>query len=179
MNKKQNPTDRFLILKYKAGDRSVLPELVKRYHKAFCQKAYWITKDKEIAKDVAQESWIVIIDKLHTLQNVNSFKSWAYRIVYTKAIDGIKNKHKEDKNLKHTGSLGSDEENDKDERDLILNSLSKAITKLTKQKQDIIRLFYAEEYSIAEISKFLNIPIGTVKSRLFKAREKLKSIINK
>ena len=48
-----------------------------------------------------------------------------------------------------------------------------------KEKQDIIRLFYAEEYSITEISAFLKIPIGTVKSRLFKAREKLKSILNK
>ena len=85
MNKKQNPTDRFLILQYKEGNTSVLPTLVKRYHKIFCEKAYWITKDKETARDTAQESWIIIINKLHTLENVDRFKSWAFRIVYTKS----------------------------------------------------------------------------------------------
>lgn len=49
MIKRQNPTDRFLISQYRAGNTTVLSALVKRYHKMFCEKAYWITKDKEIA----------------------------------------------------------------------------------------------------------------------------------
>jgi len=177
MNKKQNPTDRFLILQYKEGNTSVLPTLVKRYHKVFCEKAYWITKDKEIAKDIAQESWIIIIDKLHTLNNVDSFKSWAFRIVYTKAIDVVKYRNKENKNLESGGIIESGMQSSVEENKLIQISLLKAIQKLPKEKQDIIRLFYKEEYSIVEISAFLKIPIGTVKSRLFKAREKLKSIL--
>ena len=177
MNKKQNPTDGFLILQYRAGNTTVLPELVKRYHKIFCEKAYWITKDKEMAKDIAQESWIIIINKLHTLQQVNRFKSWAFRIVYTKAIDGIKHRNKELKNLESFEIIEPDYQSSEEKSNLIQITLLNAIRKLPKEKQDIIRLFYAEEYSINEISTFLKIPIGTVKSRLFKAREKLKSII--
>lgn len=179
MNKGQNPTDRFLILQYREGNTSVLPVLVKRYHKIFCEKAYWITKDKETAKDIAQESWISVINKLHTLKNVDSFKSWALRIVFTKAIDGVKNRNRESENLKSVRIIESGTKSFEDESNLIHIALLKAIRKLPKDKQDIIRLFYAEEYSIIEISTFLNIPIGTVKSRLFKAREKLKSILNK
>ena len=176
MSKNENLTDRFLILQYKAGSPSVLPELVKRYHKTFCEKAYWITKDRETAKDTAQESWIAIINKLHTLENVDRFKSWAFRIVYTKAIDAVKLRNKESERLRsfgvlESGPLPSGDENSHAQRELI-----KAIRKLPREKQDIIRLFYAEEYSIAEISVFLDIPVGTVKSRLYKAREKLKSI---
>ena len=177
MNKKQNPTDRFLISQYMAGNTSMLPILVKRYHKIFCEKAFWITKDKEIAKDIAQESWIAIIDKLQTLKNVDSFKSWAFRIVYTKAIDAVKLKNKESKKLKSVGTIESSRKSSKDE--FIQKELLKAIQQLPKEKQDIIRLFYTEEYSIFEISTFLDIPLGTVKSRLFKAREKLKSILKK
>ncbi len=179
MNKSQNPTDRFLILQYREGNTSVLPALVKRYHKIFCEKAYWITKDKESAKDIAQESWITIINKLHTLENVDRFKIWALRIVYTKAIDGVKKRNKESENLMSVRNIESDSQSLENERNLILIGLLKAIQKLPKQKQDIIRLFYAEEYSINEISNFLDIPIGTVKSRLFKAREKLKSLLKK
>lgn len=179
MNKYQNETDGYLILQYRAGEKSVLPELVRRYHKEFCEKAYWVTKDKEAAKDIAQESWIAILDKFHTLKNVDSFNSWASKIVYTKAIDGLKKKNGEREKLLDISILDSDAETGREEKKLALKSLLSAINKLPKQKQDIIRLFYAEEYSINEISKFLDIPLGTVKSRLFKAREKLKSIIKK
>ena len=179
MNKEQNPTDRFLILQYKEGNTSVLPILVKRYHKIFCKKAYWITKDKELAKDTAQESWVRIINKLHTLENVDSFKSWASRIVYTMAIDAVKRRNKESKNLESVSIIEPSTESSEDENHLIQKALLNAIRKLPKEKQDIIRLFYTEEYSISEISVFLDIPIGTVKSRLFKAREKLKSILKK
>ena len=106
MNKRQNPTDRFLIQQYRKGNTSLLPVLVKRYHKVFCEKSYWVTKDKEIAKDVAQESWIVIINKLDSLENPDSFKSWALRIIYTKSIDAVKRRNKERKNLDSTVHRG-------------------------------------------------------------------------
>lgn len=176
MNKSQNPSDRFLILQYREGNTAVLPRLVKRYHRIFCERAYWVTKDKEVAKDIAQESWITIIEKLDTLKDVDKFKSWAFRIVYTKAIDAIKLRNKECKNLASIGNIKSDKQTFEDENDLIQKTLLKAIRQLPKDKQDVIRLFYTEEYSVIEIGAFLNIPVGTVKSRLFKAREKLKSI---
>jgi RNA polymerase sigma factor (sigma-70 family) len=179
MDKKQNPTDRFLIEQYLEGRTSVLPILVKRYHKIFCKKAYWIIKDRETAKDTVQDSWITIIHKLHTLEHLDSFKIWALRIVYTKSIDSLKHRNKENKSLRSFEMIDSYIESSEDESSLIKIALLKSIQELPKEKQDIIRLFYREEYSIAEIGNFLNIPVGTVKSRLFKAREKLKSILNK
>lgn len=176
MNKKVNPTDRFLIIQYRDGNTSMLPALVKRYHRIFCEKAYWITKDKETAKDVAQECWIIIIHQLDSLKDVDSFKNWAFRIVYTKAIDAVNNRNRERKNVKSIEITKSGTQPYDDARTIILKALLNAIQKLPKEKQDIIRLFYIEGYSINEISNFLNIPIGTVKSRLFNAREKLKSI---
>lgn len=183
MKKRQDPTDGFLITQYRSGRTEVLPTLVKRYHKTFCEKAYWITKDKEKAKDIAQDCWIIIIDKLYTLDNVNSFKGWASRIVYTKAIDSIKHRHKYKETIEDARLMSNELERSEDDnasvRVELLKAIHKAIQQLPKGKQDIIRLFYAEEYSINDISSFLNIPIGTVKSRLFKARQKLKSIMQK
>ena len=178
MDKRQNPTDRFLIQQYRDGKTSVLPVLVKRYHKVFCEKAYWVTKDKEIAKDVAQETWVIILNKLDQLENVDSFKSWAFRIIYTKSIDAVKRRNKEKKNLE-SNIAEPHTQLSEDESKLVQKALLKAIRQLPKEKQDIIRLFYREEYSIIEISAFLKIPVGTVKSRLFKAREKLKSLLKK
>ncbi len=175
MSKKQNSTDSKLILEYLEGNTTVMPILVKRYHKLFCEKAYWVTKHKESAKDVAQESWVVIIDKLHTLERVDSFKAWALRIVYTKAIDAVKSRSKLNINQSETDLTAIENANqDSNPRQTLL---IRAIRQLPKQKADIIRLYYTEEYSVREISSFLDIPIGTVKSRLFKAREQLKSLL--
>jgi len=128
-----------------------------------------------VAKDIAQESWIIIMSKIHTLENVDSFRSWAYRIIYTKAIDSVKNRMKA-RIISESGSnIESGVLPSEDESKRIRVALLEAIQKLPKEKQDIIRLFYTEQYSIREISIFLEIPVGTVKTRLFNAREKLKS----
>jgi RNA polymerase sigma-70 factor (ECF subfamily) len=177
MNNKQKPNDGFLILQYREGNASVLPILVKRYHKLFCERAYYITNDKDLAKDIAQECWIIIINKMQYLEKVESFNHWAFRIVYNKSIDTINKRKKQSKNLETNSSIQNEDQTSDDDSNLIHATLLKAIQQLPREKQDIIRLFYAEDYSLIEISSFLKIPVGTVKSRLFKAREKLKSLI--
>lgn len=177
MKKQGNLSDASLIVQYREGNIAVLPVLVKRYHKVFCEQAYWITKDKEIAKDIAQECWIIIIRKLHTLDHADRFKSWALRIVYTKAIDEVKRRKKEDENTRANKLIEPKIQSSEEDSLRIQKALLRAIRGLPRQKQDIIRLFYTEEYSVKEISAFLGIPVGTVKSRLFKAREKLKSLL--
>ncbi len=177
MNNNQNLSDGFLVDQYKSGVITVLPILVKRWHKKFCEKAYWVTKDKDLAKDIAQDCWVTIIAKIDSLESSNSFKSWAFRIVYTKAIDSLKLKNKSNKDLKTITREEYAEEYTEDNKSNIKKVLLKAIQDLPKEKQDVIMLFYVEEYSLKEISAFLKIPIGTVKSRLFQAREKLKSIV--
>lgn len=171
-------SDAYLIEHYLLGDTSMLPLLVKRWHKIFCEKAYWVVKDKDLAKDVAQECWIIIIRKLPTLQNVDSFKSWALRIVYSKSIDAYNQRMSTQKKRQEVHRKSMDDEgSNKEGRIALQQQMLKAIEHLSYKQQDIIRLFYLEEYSLKEVSDFLNIPMGTAKSRLFKARETLKSIV--
>ena len=173
----KHPTDKYLIEEYRSGNTSVLAVLVKKWHRKFCEKAFWILQDRDLSKDVAQECWIIIINKLNDLKNIDSFKSWAFRIIYTKAIDAHKRRTKDREQISAL-TINEDSQTTTDEfQEDVKKNLLKAIRKLPKQKQDIIRLFYVEEYSMKEISTFLGIPVGTVKSRLFKAREKLKSLV--
>jgi len=177
--KEEDSKDSELIKRYLSGDKASLALLVERWHSIFCEKAFWVLKNKDTVKDVAQESWIVIINKLHTLKNADSFKSWALRIVYNKAIDAYNKSRKESIQDIYT-KLDSEvfiNTSENEERKALQMKLLSAIQNLPKDKQEVIRLFYVEEYSLKEISSLLQIPLGTTKSRLFKAREKLKSII--
>ena len=177
--KEEDIKDRELIERYLSGDKYSLAVLVQRWHRIFCEKAFWVLKEKNISKDVAQESWIIIINKLHTLKKSDKFKSWALRIVYNKAIDAYNQRRKDpiqDRSTKLEAEAFIDSTENEDSKALRVKLLL-AIQDLPKDKQDVIRLFYVEGYSLKEISSFLQIPIGTTKSRLFKSREKLKLII--
>lgn len=162
---------------YQSGNKIALSELVKRWHKTFCNKAYWLVKDKDVAKDIAQDSWKTIMFKLPNLKESKKFGGWATRIVYNKSLDWIRLKSKEraqNQTYYHEQhnfeSVVSDDE-------LVKIKLLQAIKSLPNIQQIVIRLFYVEDYSLKEISEILRISVGTTKSRLFHAREKLKQIL--
>lgn len=177
MNDNQKHIDVKLIKAYQAGDKTAMTLLVKRWHIEFCKKAYWLVKDADMSKDIAQECWRTIIDKLHTLENPSSFKPWAFRIVYSKSIDVLRQQsRKRNKELEINQNQNISVEEDQDTTHL-KDALLNAIQQLPRQQQIVIRLFYTEEYSLKEISELLEISLGTTKSRLFHAREQLKKII--
>ncbi len=169
--------DANLVVQYQSGNKIALAELVKRWHKTFCKKAYWIVKDKDVAKDIAQDSWKTIMDKLPNLKDPKSFGSWASRIVYNKSLDWIRQKVKERENNQALYREQSIFENETNDDELIKLKLLKAIKSLSSNQQMVIKLFYVEDYSLKEISDLLKISVGTTKSRLFHSREKLKTII--
>jgi len=181
MHSKQRKTDGDLVLDYQSGNKEALVLLVKRHHKLFCEKAFYIIKDVDVAKDIAQDSWNVITSKIDALRNPESFKSWGLRIVYNKSIDWININNKKRIELEayknHQDFLDESDAENEDENKQLMHRLLKAIKKLPNHQQVVIRLFYTEDYSLKEISDILNISVGTAKSRLFHAREKLKTIL--
>ncbi len=168
--------DALLVLQYQSGDRKALGILVKRHHIRFCRHANWYLNDLDSSKDIVQDCWGIIINKLSNLRDPNSFSSWAMRIVTRKSIDFLKqNKTKREKlkEYQYTNSTGL--KNEVKNTEII--KLQKAIKNLPNNQQMVLRLFYIQEHSILEISNILGISVGTVKSRLYHAREKLKTIL--
>lgn len=169
-------SDKQLIEIYQQGDKKAIVFLVERWHKTFCKMAFMYVKNPDEAKDIAQESWTVILSKVGDLQDASKFKFWAISIVKRKAIDFLRSKKREKKHqekLKNESVIPISPE----EENPIKNKLQKAIKELPFHQQTVLKLFYIQEYSLKEIAELLNVSVGTVKSRLFNAREKLKSIV--
>jgi len=178
MNKEQHKLDGALVLEYQAGNIEALTSLVKRWHKIFCKKAFWIVKDSDVAKDIAQDSWNTIINNIEKLKDPNRFGSWALRIVYNKSIDVINAENRKrikDDAYKYEQKLFENGEENNSE--LLKYRLLETIKTLPEHQQNVIKLFYIQDYTLKEIADILNISVGTVKSRLFHAREKLKLIL--
>ncbi len=168
--------DALLVLQYQAGDKKALGMLVKRHHNRFCSHANWYLSDLDASKDVVQDCWGIVMNKLSNLSDPNSFSSWAMRIVTRKTIDILrqnKTKREKLKQYQYTNLEGTNN----DEKNIEIIKLQEAIKSLPNNQQIVLRLFYTQEYSLLEIGNILDISIGTVKSRLFHAREKLKTIL--
>ncbi|MBX2828715.1 MAG: RNA polymerase sigma factor [Flavobacteriaceae bacterium] len=171
--------DALLVLKIKAGSRKAMGLLVKRWHSKFCRHAYSYTKDMDAAKDVAQDSWKLVLKNIHKLQDEKSFGSWGLRIVTRVSLDRIRKEKRDHKHLKsHYDTLNTSSNSpyplDDGSR---LKNMREAITKLPEDQKTTLQLFYLDEFSLKQIGDIMNVPVGTVKSRLFKARESLKKIL--
>ncbi|MEK6154353.1 sigma-70 family RNA polymerase sigma factor [Flavobacteriaceae bacterium 3-367] len=168
--------DGLLVLQYQSGDKKALSLLVKRYHLRLCRHAFWYTRDMDAAKDIVQDCWSVMVNKLSNIKDPNSFGSWATKIVTRKSLDYLNRNKRTREHMQSYAKLsetdGSYEEGESDRL-----KLQNGIRLLPGDQQMVLRLFYTQEYSLREISDILNISVGTVKSRLFHAREKLKTIL--
>ena len=88
MNNPEFKSDSFLVLDFKSGNEQALVLLVERWHKILCEKAFWVLKDADLSKDVAQECWKMVILNINNLKDPNSFGGWISRIVYRKYFPG-------------------------------------------------------------------------------------------
>ena len=171
MGKNDRIIDGKLVLEWQTGQQGALIKLVQRWHRTFCDKAYWVVKDADLAKDIAQDSWHTIINNIDKLKDPYSFGSWASQIVYTKSIDAMQDQLRQQMDTdEKDGSESSDNDN-------IKQHILDAVYRLPRRQQQVIRLFYVQEYSLKDISTILDISVGTAKSRLYHAREKLKQLI--
>lgn len=178
MESTNQPEDYWLLEQYNCGHKGALAVLVKRWHGKLCKQAYWYTKDYEASKDIAQESWETVLEKAGSIKDSKKFGSWVMSIVTNKSIDWIRKQKrtKAELELRRTNfkAVENDGSNDNSE---VTKSVLKEIQKLPENHQIVLKLFYLESCSLKQISRLLNISKGTVKSRLFYAREKLKSTL--
>ncbi|WP_222983728.1 RNA polymerase sigma factor [Flagellimonas meishanensis] len=168
--------DGLLVLEYRSGNKKSLSLLVKRHHLRLCRHAYGYTKDFEASKDIVQDAWSSIIHNMQSLKKPNSFGSWATMIVTRKSLDYL-NKKNRDRIKLEDYSYDTETLEGPDETEPEIQHLLVAIKELPENQRMVLRLFYVEEYSLKEIADILEVSVGTIKSRLFHAREKLKMIL--
>ena len=167
-----NIEDQLLVMAAQDGNAQAMEMLVRRWYKKLWQYIFRLTSNRHAAWDITQQCWLEIIKGLKKLNDPACFKAWAYRIATNKSIDWLKNKSKH-KYINLDSVELSDCPQTEDSR------VKELVQKLKNDSRAVLNLYYFEQLSIPEISIALNIPPGTVKSRLFKARNELKQLWKK
>ena len=168
--------DAYLVASARLGDREALGTLVRRWNGKFTAHAWRLLRDQEGAKDAVQESWVVMLRSLPRLRDDGAFASWAYRIVSRRCARRI-GLAQDDRHLVEVLVAAPAEESVAEPSVLDVQAVQKAIRMLPPDQQAAIALFYLEDMSVAEVAVALDVPAGTVKTRLMHARRKLRGAL--
>ncbi|MEM6724468.1 MAG: sigma-70 family RNA polymerase sigma factor [Bacteroidota bacterium] len=167
--------DQLLVIDIQSGNRQALNLLAKRWHQRIYQFALKKVSDPEAANDIAQETWMAIQKGIQKLKDPAKFPSWALGITFRKSVDHIRYLQKKRKEKDQQLPTITEDKESEQQHDRQIQALRKAIRTLPKKQRQTLELFYLDNYNLQEIAAILKIPEGTVKSRLFKARDLLKT----
>jgi RNA polymerase sigma factor (sigma-70 family) len=168
--------DDYLVLAGQAGDRRAMTALFRRWNKKLVAHGWRLTGDTDLAREAAQDAWIDIVRGITALQDARAFPAWTYRIMTrrcAKQIQAIQARRKlTAEAAKEAQVLSPNEGLDTDAA-----KLRTAISRLAPEQRATVALFYFDEMSVAEVAVALDVPAGTVKTRLMHARHKLREIL--
>ena len=174
-----------LVRRAQKGDLEAYDELIKRYQERIYATVYHMTSNHEDANDLAQDAFIKAFQALKSFKGGSSFYTWLYRIAVNKTINFLKQR----KNRLHM-SLNDLDFNTENNPDLVAlisdktprreaglkelsEKLNEALLKLSEQHRLVMVLHDVQGQSHEEIAEIMNCNIGTVRSRLFYARQQM------
>lgn len=187
--KSSQPIDRAeemtFVKRSQAGDLAAYDELIRRYQERIYGTLYHMTSNHEDAHDLAQESFIKAYQAIKTFKGGSSFYTWLYRIAVNKTLNFLKQR----KNRVHMSLNDLDFGAEKDP-DLIAlisdktplrdaglkelqNKLNEAMQRLSEHHRMVVTLHDVQGLSHEEIAEVMDCNVGTVRSRLFYARQQL------
>ena len=154
--------ERRLVLRAQSGDREAFDSLLRGLGPALLRYVTRVTGDPALAEDVVQETFIAIVRKIAWLQDASLFRAWAYRIASREAFRLLRKRRA--LIFEPIGELEAAPEPPSDpwQHERLLSSLER----LSPASRAVVTLHYLEEMPLAEVAAILELPLGTVKSRL-------------
>ena len=172
-----------LVAQAVAGREDVFEELVRRYQRPIAAYVYRMVGDYEAALDLTQEVFIKVYGSLARYRSEYKFSTWIYRIAHNAAIDHLRRHSLREQSLTDdvageprelivpNGKLSPEQESEREERRA---EIERVVLQLPASYRELIVLRHSHDLSYDEIAEVTGLPLGTVKNRLFRAREAMR-----
>ena len=174
--------DQLYINKVINGDTNAFAYLVDNYKNMVFSLAFKMTKNREEAEEISQDTFIKAFKNLHKFKGDSKFSTWLYRIAYHACLDAIK------KNKNHNNSVEINEITynqiksvddilqgiERKERAKVMND---CLLKMPEEERSILWMFYFDELSLKEIIEVTNLSEANLKVKLYRARKGLLAIV--
>ena len=169
--------DTDLVVLARGGSAEAAGVLFDRYWALAWRTSYAVTADRELADDSAQESFVKAFAALARFDETQPFAPWLKRIAINAAVDSLRRSRRlevvSDESTLHTWALGESAEDD-----LRRWAVADAVAALGTAKRVVVVLHYWLDLPLEEIAGVLGLPIGTVASRLARAKDELRAVLH-
>jgi RNA polymerase sigma factor (sigma-70 family) len=173
--------DEWLVVRCQLGEREAFDELIQRWHEPLWKYVRRLAGHDDTARDLAQDIWVRVLRGIPRLRDGSKLRAWLFGIARRALMDRLRAQYAApmaaDVDVLEVaamaavtaedtaGTLALEEESE---------ALEDALAGLPVSEREVLTLFYLQELSLADVADVLNVPVGTVKSRLFRARRSLR-----
>jgi len=165
--------DELLAIRCQLGERAAFDALIARWHEPLWCYLRRLANNDDVAGDLTQDTWVRVLRGIGALREPAKLRPWLFGIARRVAMDRLRFEYvrrgAEDIELDELPGNDSTPDLDAD-----LAAIDSALAGLPIAEREMLTLFYLRELSLAEIATLLGVPVGTVKSRLFRARQELR-----
>lgn len=174
--------DELLVLRCQDGEADALRALIARWQPKLGRFAWRLTGQRETARDLVQDAWLAIARGIGRLDDPARFRSWAYRIVRNRSVDWIRRRAVPRTAANELHNPAAERVADPSTEASVASETHRLwgeLGKLPEEQRAILSLHYLDGMGVAEIARALDVPVGTVKSRLHYARNRLKQAMER
>jgi RNA polymerase sigma-70 factor (ECF subfamily) len=171
----QEILDERLVLECQTGSRAAFGQLVDRWQDRLWRYARWMTGNEDAAADAVQETWMAIARGIRGLDHPSAFPAWAYRICSNRCADWVRAEQRRRRVSRDAAEAPPEAAgSDRGAADGWDETVRLAVARLPSDQRQVVALHYGDGLAVEQIALALEIPEGTVKSRLHYAREQLR-----
>ena len=185
-------TDQELVQWAREGHERAYRELVRRYQRPIFSLIFRMVRDRERAEDLSQETFIKVLNALESYRPEYKFSSWIFKIANNAAIDHLRRKELDTLSLDGAPDATTSERREGTSLQLADSSesplqelearelggeIERAIVQLRPEYRSCILLRHVEGYAYEEIAEMLDLPLGTVKTYIHRARGELRELL--
>jgi RNA polymerase sigma-70 factor (ECF subfamily) len=172
-------SDQTLLQRYRNGDASAFRQLVVRYERPMYNAAFWVLRNTDDARDVAQTVFMRVAERSDEYDPNYKFFSWIYRMAVNEALNLLR---RNDREVALDDDADFPDEENADPLRSVQDGqrsreLRSALMKMSVTDRTVLTLRHFSELSYREIGDVLDLDEKTVKSRLFEARQRLKAML--
>jgi RNA polymerase sigma factor (sigma-70 family) len=165
--------DELLALRCQLGDREAFDDLIRRWNDPLWRYLRRVTGNDPAAQELAQETWLRAVRGIPKLRDPTRLRAWLFGIARRVAMDSLRDQYAAPDSadladVDVPAAVGGDTAHED------LAAIEDELRQLPIVEREVLTLFYLKELSLGEVAEVLRIPVGTVKSRLFRARQLLR-----
>lgn len=179
MTDKQKKYNELIVFRCQRGKKAAFEELIQRWERPLFYYIRRLVEDEQQSWQVLQETWLKVLQGIDRLREPHKLSAWLYSIARKTAMSYLRKKYSEQTLLMENNELHEMEATSENINFENAERVHYGLSRLSIYHREVLTLFFIEDLSVKDIAEVLEIPSGTVKSRLYHAKKALKTLLVK